>query len=58
MASKRSERQILSKDFALKPGDFVVIDNCPIHLGRAEILSLFLDRLGIEYIFTPFMHPI
>ena len=58
MASKRSERRILSKDFALKPEDFFVIDNWPIHLGRAEILSLFLDRLGIEYIFTPFMHPI
>ncbi|MCG7882407.1 MAG: transposase [Candidatus Thiodiazotropha endolucinida] len=45
-------------DFALKPGDFVVVDNCPIHHGRAEqILSLFLDRLGIEYIFTPVYAP-
>ena len=44
MASKRSERGILSEDFALKPGDFVVVDNCPVHQGRAEqILSLFLD---------------
>ena len=45
-------------DLALKPGDFVIVDNCPIHHGRAErILSVFLDRLGIEYIFTPVYTP-
>ena len=46
MASKCRERVILSEDFALKPGDFVVVDNFPIHHGRAEqIFSLFLYQL-------------
>ena len=50
--------RILSKDFALTHADFVVVDNCLIHHGRAEqILSLFLDQLEIEYIFTPMYAP-
>ena len=45
-------------DFALKPGDYLVVDNCPIHHNRAQrVLTLFLDRLGIEYIFTPTYSP-
>ena len=45
-------------EFCLKPGDMVVVDNCPIHRHRAEnILAPFLDRLGIEYIFTPTYSP-
>ena len=45
-------------DFALKPGDFVVVDNCPIHHNRAEnLLTHMLDRIGIEYIFTPTYSP-
>ena len=35
-----------------------MVDNCPIHHGRAEqILSLFLDRLGIMYILTSVYAP-
>ena len=45
-------------DFALKPGDYLVVDNCPIHHNRAQrVLTPFLDRLGIEYIFTPTYSP-
>ena len=45
-------------ELALKPGDYLVIDNCPIHHNRAErVLVPFLDRLGIEYIFTPTYSP-
>ena len=42
-------------DLCIKPGrDLIIVDNCPIHRHRAEnILAPFLDRLGIEYIFTP-----
>lgn len=45
-------------DLSLKPGDMVVVDNCPIHHGRSEeILSVFLHRHSIEYIFTPTYSP-
>ena len=45
-------------DFCLKPGDMVIVDNCPIHRHRAEnILAPFLDCLGIEYIFKPTYSP-
>ncbi|MEW8546203.1 MAG: IS630 family transposase [Candidatus Thiodiazotropha sp.] len=45
-------------DFALKPGDYLVLDNCPVHHNRAQqVLAPFLDRLGIEYIFTPTYSP-
>ncbi|XP_045207094.1 uncharacterized protein LOC123559393 [Mercenaria mercenaria] len=44
--------------FALKPGDIVVVDNCPIHHHRGEdVLAPFLDMLGIEYIFLPRYSP-
>ncbi|XP_070537237.1 uncharacterized protein [Ptychodera flava] len=43
---------------ALSPGDVVVVDNCPTHHNRGgDILSQFLDNLGIEYIFTPTYSP-
>ena len=45
-------------DFSLKPGDLVVVDNCPTHRGRAEdVLKIFLHRHGIQYIFTPKYSP-
>ncbi|MEW8339771.1 MAG: transposase, partial [Candidatus Thiodiazotropha taylori] len=45
-------------DLSLKPGDLVIIDNCPIHRHRAQnILGPYLDRFGIEYIFTPTYSP-
>lgn len=45
-------------DYALAPGDFLIVDNCPIHRNRAQqVLAPFLDRLGIEYIFTPTYSP-
>lgn len=45
-------------EYSLKPGDYLVVDNCPIHHNRAEqILAPFLDRLGVEYIFTPTYSP-
>ncbi|XP_070571513.1 uncharacterized protein [Ptychodera flava] len=43
---------------AILPGDVVVVDNCPIHHNRGgEILSEFLDNLGVEYVFTPTYSP-
>lgn len=45
-------------NFALKPGDLVIVDNCPIHRHRAErILAPYLDSIGIEYVFTPTYSP-
>lgn len=45
-------------DYALKPGDYLIVDNCPIHHHRAQqVLAPFLDMLGIEYIFTPTYSP-
>ena len=41
------------RGFFVEAWEFIVNDNCPIDHRRAEQLSLFLDRLGIEYIFTP-----
>lgn len=45
-------------DFALRPGDLLIVDNCPLHHHRAEeILKFFLYRHGIEYIFAPTYSP-
>ncbi|MEW8548324.1 MAG: transposase [Candidatus Thiodiazotropha sp.] len=45
-------------EYCLKPGDYLIVDNCPIHRNRAEqVLAPFLARLGIEYIFTPTYSP-
>ena len=42
----------------LQPGDIVVVDNCPTHHNNGgRVLSLFLDNLGVEYIFTPKYSP-
>lgn len=43
---------------ALEPGDIVIIDNCPIHRNNGElVVSNFLDRMGIEYMFLPTYSP-
>ncbi|XP_070549705.1 uncharacterized protein [Ptychodera flava] len=43
---------------AIRPGDIIVVDNCPIHHhdgGRA--LAVFLDNMGVEYVFAPVYSP-
>lgn len=43
---------------ALSCGDIVVIDNAPIHHHRArDVLTPFLENLGIELIYTPRYSP-
>ena len=45
-------------EFALKPGDFVVLDNCALHHNHAEhIIGNLLAQHGIEYIFLPTYSP-
>ena len=39
---------------ALAAGDIVVVDNAPIHHHRArQILTLFLQNIGIQLVYTP-----
>ena len=43
---------------ALAAGDIVVVDNAPIHHHRARhILTLFLQNIGIQLIYTPRYSP-
>ena len=42
----------------LMVGDVVVVDNTPTHYNRGgELLTQFLDHMGIQYIFTPTYSP-
>lgn len=51
-------RKQLNATSALEPGDIVIIDNCPIHRNNGElVVSNFLDRMGIEYMFLPTYSP-
>ncbi|XP_006815113.1 uncharacterized protein LOC102801000 [Saccoglossus kowalevskii] len=43
---------------ALQPGDFLVLDNAPIHHSEiAQTLNMWLNTQGIEVIFTPTYSP-
>ena len=43
---------------ALAAGDIVVVDNAPIHHHRARhVLSLFLQNIGIQLVYTPRYSP-
>ena len=43
---------------ALQPGDFLVLDNAPIHHSQiARALNIWLNLQGIEVIFTPTYSP-
>jgi len=43
---------------ALQPGDFLVLDNAPIHHSQvARTLNIWLNMQGIEVIFTPTYSP-
>lgn len=42
----------------LIPGDFVVVDNCPIHRNNSErVLRLFFGMQGVQYGFLPVYSP-
>lgn len=43
---------------ALQPGDVLVVDNAPIHHSQmAKVLKLWLERQGIDVVFTPRYSP-
>lgn len=43
---------------ALRPGDILVVDNAPIHHSQiAQVLKLWLERQGIDVVFTPRYSP-
>lgn len=43
---------------ALAAGDIVIVDNAPIHHHRArQVLSLFLQNIGIQLLYTPRYSP-
>ncbi|XP_053389536.1 uncharacterized protein LOC128552515 [Mercenaria mercenaria] len=45
-------------DFVLKPGDIVILDNCPIHHRHAgRIVSNLLNTMHVEYVFLPTYSP-
>lgn len=42
----------------LIPGDFVVVDNCPIHRNNSErVLRLYFGMQGVQYGFLPVYSP-
>ena len=43
---------------ALRPGDVLVVDNAPIHHSQiSQVLKLWLERQGIDVVFTPRYSP-
>ena len=43
---------------ALVAGDIVIVDNCPTHRNRGQlILARYLANQGIEYVFLPSYSP-